>query len=177
MSVSALTFTSASRQQNIRLRVAITQRAASSARRGLTLRSWKSASCFRRKRFSAAKALREWVARKARRTKSNATRDSVRKQCAIARKINQADIDAQNRTLRNVTGTTFSSEGVSADDRDSNPRRLLKMRKLLILRYSECSRSISSSASLHLITPEGRTTVNRVFTPRHIWTAARWHPI
>ena len=96
--------------------ITIISRVESCARRGFTLRSWNSASCFRRKRFSAAKALREWVARKASRTKSNATRDSVRKQCAIARKINQAHIDAQDRTLRNVTGTTFSSEGVSADD-------------------------------------------------------------
>src|SRR5215831_15229469 len=49
MSVSAWTFTSAPRQGNMRLSVAITQRVESLARRGLTLRSWKSASCLRRK--------------------------------------------------------------------------------------------------------------------------------
>src|SRR5215472_11951769 len=107
MSVSALTFTSATRQQNIQLRVAITQRAASSARRGLTLRSWKSASCFRRKRFSAAKARRECVARKAGRTKSNATRDSVRKECAIARKINQPDIERPGSHVTECYGNYF----------------------------------------------------------------------
>src|SRR5262249_21840705 len=50
MSVGALTFTSASRHGNMRLRVAIIQRVELLARRGLTWRSWKSASCLRRKR-------------------------------------------------------------------------------------------------------------------------------
>ena len=70
MSVSGFTFTSASRHWNIRLRVAIIHRVESSARRGLTFRSWNSASCLRRKRFSAARALRECATRKASRTRS-----------------------------------------------------------------------------------------------------------
>jgi hypothetical protein len=49
MRVSGLTFTRALRHWNIRPSVAINQRVASSARRGLTLRSWKSASCFAEK--------------------------------------------------------------------------------------------------------------------------------
>jgi hypothetical protein len=57
-SVSGFTLINASRHWNIRLRVAIIHRVESLARRGLTFRSWKSASCFRRKRFSAARALR-----------------------------------------------------------------------------------------------------------------------
>ena len=58
ISVSGLTFTSASRHWSIRLRVAIIHRVESSARCGLTFRSWKSANCFRRNRFSAANAAR-----------------------------------------------------------------------------------------------------------------------
>src|SRR5579864_9427715 len=92
---------SASRHENIGLRVAI-HRVESSARRGLTFRSWKSASCFRRKRFSATRALRECAARKASRTRSNTTKDSARKQCATARKMNELDMNAQDRTLQNV---------------------------------------------------------------------------
>jgi hypothetical protein len=101
-SVSGFTLTSALRHWNIRLRVAIIHRVESSARRGLAFRSWKSASCFRRKRFSAARALRERAARKASWTKSNTTADNVRKQCATTRKINESDMNTQDRMLRNV---------------------------------------------------------------------------
>jgi hypothetical protein len=59
MNVSGLTTTSDVRQSNSRLTVTISHLVASSARCGLILRSWKGASCFRRNRFSAAKALRE----------------------------------------------------------------------------------------------------------------------
>jgi hypothetical protein len=45
--VSGFTFTSASRHWNIQLRLAIIHLVESSARRGLTFRSWKSASCLR----------------------------------------------------------------------------------------------------------------------------------
>jgi hypothetical protein len=58
MHPSGFTFTSASRHWNISLKFAIIHRVESSARRGLTFRSWKSASCLRRKRFSAASATR-----------------------------------------------------------------------------------------------------------------------
>jgi hypothetical protein len=51
MSVSGFTFTSELPHGNIRLRVAIVHRVASSVRRGLTFRSWNIASCFRRKRI------------------------------------------------------------------------------------------------------------------------------
>jgi hypothetical protein len=93
MSVSGFTWTNASRHGNIRLRVAIIQRVESSARRGLTLRSWKSASCFRRNRFSAASERRECAARTASRTRSKTTNDTVRTQCSAARKkINEAKL-------------------------------------------------------------------------------------
>src|SRR5579863_6627795 len=112
-SVSAFTFISASRHGNIRLRVTIIHRVESSARRGLIFRSWNSASCFRRKRFSAARALWEHAARKASWTRSTKTKDNVRKQCATARKTDEPDINAQDRTLQNLyrieswSGRTF----------------------------------------------------------------------
>jgi hypothetical protein len=72
------------------------------ARRGLTLRSWKSASCLRRKRFSAARARRECAARKARRTRSATTEKVVREQCATVRISRKPDMNAQDDTLQNV---------------------------------------------------------------------------
>src|SRR6476659_6276227 len=93
----------------MRLRVAIIHRVESSARRGLTFRPWKSASCLRKKRFSAARALRECAARKANRTKSNTTADNIRKQCATARKIDEPGMNAQDRTLQNVKRQRFRS--------------------------------------------------------------------
>ena len=56
--VSGLTTTSTVRQSTSRLTVAIDNRVESSARRGLTFRSWKSANCFCRNRFSAANVAR-----------------------------------------------------------------------------------------------------------------------
>ena len=109
MSVDALTFTSASRHGNMRRRVAIIQRAESLARRGLTRRSWKSASCLRRKRFSAASARRKWTARMARRIRSITTGTIVRKQCATVRKSDEPGINAQHGTLQNVTGPTTAA--------------------------------------------------------------------
>src|SRR5215813_7269364 len=108
-SVGSLIFTSASRHGNMRLRVAINQRVESLARRGLTWRSWKSASCLRRKRFSAANARREWTARMARRIRSITTGTIVRKQCATVRKSDEPDINAQHGTLQNVTGPTTAA--------------------------------------------------------------------
>src|SRR6476660_10190881 len=107
MSVSGFTFTSESRHLNIRLRAAIIHRVESSARLGLQFLSWNRASCLRRKRFSAARALRECAARKASRTKSNTTKDNVRKQCATARKTDELDMNAQDCTLQNATGARF----------------------------------------------------------------------
>src|SRR5215831_19080589 len=109
MSVDALTFTSASRHGNMRLKVAIIQRVESLARRGLTWRSWKSASCLRRKRFSAASARREWTTRMARRIRSITTGTIVRKQCATVRKSDEPDINSQHGTLQNVTGPTTAA--------------------------------------------------------------------
>ena len=59
MSVSGLTTMRAFFQSNSLARVAIVSRVALSVRRGACLRSTKNVSCFRRKRFSAARALRE----------------------------------------------------------------------------------------------------------------------
>src|SRR6266567_2652268 len=56
---------------------------------------------------SAARALRECVARKASRTRSNTTKDNVRKQCATARKTDERDMNAQDCTLQNATGARF----------------------------------------------------------------------
>jgi hypothetical protein len=107
ISVSGFTFISELPHGNIRLRVAIVHRAESSARRGLTFRSWNSASCLRRKRFSADRALRECAAREAGRTKSMTTNDNVRKQWATARKTGECDMNAQDCTLHNVTVARF----------------------------------------------------------------------
>ena len=115
MSVSGFTFSSALRHGNIRPSVAINQRVASSARRGLTLRSWKSASCLRRKRFSAARELRERTASKASVPKSKAAADEVRRQCATAWTSN--DTGMKDPTLWNVTRTRFQRDGVFAEDR------------------------------------------------------------
>src|SRR5215472_12778508 len=93
----------------MRLRVAIIQRVESLARRGLTWRFWKSASCLRRKRFSAANARREWTARMARRTRSITTGTIVRKQCATVRKSDEPGINAQHGTLQNVKGLTTAA--------------------------------------------------------------------
>ena len=62
---------------------------------------------FRRNRFSAARALRECVARQASRSKSMTTNDNVRKQCATARKIDKRDMNPQDCMLQNVTVTRF----------------------------------------------------------------------
>ena len=59
MRVSGLTTTSASLQSNSLLRVPIVNRVTLSVRRDLCSRSTKNVSCFRRKRFSAAIALRD----------------------------------------------------------------------------------------------------------------------
>src|SRR5215831_13571930 len=107
MSVSAWTCTRAPRHGNMRLSVAIIQRVESLARRGLTLRSWKSASCLRRNRFSAAKARREYAATKARRTRSTATDEIVRNECTTVRINGKPGMNAQDDTLQNVTGLQF----------------------------------------------------------------------
>src|SRR5262249_31339815 len=115
MSVDALTFTSASRHGNMRLRVAIIQRVESLARRGLTWRSWKSASCLRRKRFSAAKARRECAARKARRSRSTTTEETVRKQCATVRISGKPSMNLRMTRYRTLRDRGFESEGLSAE--------------------------------------------------------------
>lgn len=98
-------WTDASRHGNIRLRGAIMQRVESSGRLGLTLRSRKSASCFRRNRFYAANERRECTARTVSWTRSKTTNDTVRTPCSAARKkINKARINAQDAMLRHVTG-------------------------------------------------------------------------
>ena len=90
-------------------RAAIIHRVASAARRrGFTFRSWNSGSCLRRKRFSAARALWECIAREASRTRSTTTKDNVRKQCAKALKTDVCNMNAQDCTLRNVTAAPFS---------------------------------------------------------------------
>jgi len=73
----------------------------------MTWRSWKSASCLRRKRFSAARARRECAARKARRTRSATTEKEVRKQCATVRISRKPDMNAQDDTLQNVRALRF----------------------------------------------------------------------
>jgi hypothetical protein len=119
MNVSGFTFTSASRQGNMRLRVAIIHRVESTARPGLTFRSWKSASCLRRKRFSAASVLGERATREARRTKSNPIKDNVRKQYATAPKTDGHDMNAQDCTLQRdmLPKHDFDSDEVLVEDR------------------------------------------------------------
>jgi len=102
--------------------VAIIHRVESSARRGFAFRSWKSASCLRRKRFSAAKVLWEHATKKASRTKSNTIKDNARKQCATARKTGEHDMNDQDCTFQRVVlpKRDFASHEVFAED---NSRR------------------------------------------------------
>src|SRR5215469_2999547 len=117
MSVSDLTLTSAFRHWNIRASLAINQRVASSARRGLTLRSWKSASCLRRKRFSAARDLWERIARQTSRTRSKATPEEVRRQCATARASNDTGMNAGSHFTERYQNAIFGRDRLLADDR------------------------------------------------------------
>ena len=99
-SVSAWTATSAPRQSNRRLSAAIIHRVESSARLGLTLRSWKRANCFRRNRFSADRALRERAINATSRPTSSRASAAVRKQCCRAvKKHSDAAMNAQDRTF------------------------------------------------------------------------------
>ncbi len=52
----------------------------------------------------------ERAARKASRTRSNTTKDNVRKQCATARKTDERDMNVQDCTLQSVTGARFRLE-------------------------------------------------------------------
>ena len=76
----------------------------------------------RRSDFSAARALWEHAAREASRTRSTTTKDNVRKQCATARKTDEPNLNAQDRTLQNVTGSNLPADRLSADQCDQ--RRL-----------------------------------------------------
>jgi len=93
MNVSGLTFTRASRHENMRPRITIRSRVESLARCGLTFRSWNSASCFRRKRFSAASARRDRETSTRRWTRSRATDDNVVRLCVNGWKM-EPDINA-----------------------------------------------------------------------------------
>ena len=103
MSVSGLTLTSAPRQANHRLRVAISQRVESSARRGLRWRSWNRASRFRKNRFSATNAARGRGARQASRARSYATEDNVHRQGATARKLDDRTGSHAKECYRHAT--------------------------------------------------------------------------
>jgi hypothetical protein len=48
-------------------------------------------------------------------TRSNTTKDNVRKQCATARKTDERDMNAQDCTLQNATGADFVSDEVFAE--------------------------------------------------------------
>src|SRR5262249_4758697 len=69
----------------------------------------KSASCLRRKRFSAARARRQWAVKTARRIRSITTGTIVRKQCATVLKSDEPGINAQHGTLQNVAGPTTAA--------------------------------------------------------------------
>src|SRR5262249_39210452 len=97
------------------------------------LRSWKSASCLRRKRFSAARARRECAARKARRSRSTTTEEIVRKQCATVRISGKPGMNAQDDTLQNVTGSRFwggrtfcGGQGTASHPLESRARGLVQ---------------------------------------------------
>jgi len=99
--------------------VAIIHGVESSARRGFTSRSWKSASCFRRKKFSAARVLWERATRKISSIKSNTVRENVREPYATARKTDEHDVNAQDSTLRPdmLPKHDFDSDEVFAEGR------------------------------------------------------------
>ena len=156
---------------DIRLRVAIVHRVVSSARRGLTFRSWKSASCLRRKRFSAARALWECAAREASRTRSTTTKDNVRTHCATARKTDACDMNAQDCTLRNVTVARFrivrtfcgarALESISTRDFRSSSEQL---RRLFSLARSTCGAVQNALSLLFLVL---RSVSCRCYLPCH----------
>src|SRR6516164_7662432 len=100
--VSGLTFTRASRQENMRPRMTIISRVESWARCGLSLRSWNKASCLRRKRFSAASARRDRETSTRRWMRSRATEDSVARLRVNVRNL-EPDMNAQLYTLRDLT--------------------------------------------------------------------------
>jgi len=77
MNASGLTTTSASRQSKKRANAIIARRAVRVMRRGFTLRSLKSASCLRRNRFSAIKAVRGNKRRRRRVSNRNSTSRSA----------------------------------------------------------------------------------------------------
>jgi hypothetical protein len=101
MSLSGFTTTNASRRLNSRLRAAISHRVESSARCGLSLRSWNRANYFRRNRFSAATEVWDRTIRTRKRPIQWSTPRSVRKQWRrLERDRMSADIKAQDRTLQ-----------------------------------------------------------------------------
>jgi hypothetical protein len=68
-------------------------------------------------RFSAASVRWERATRKASRTKSNTTKDDVRKQCATARKTDERGMNAQDCMLQSVVlpDLDFASDEVFAE--------------------------------------------------------------
>lgn len=72
--VAGLTMTSAPRQSKNRARATIASRNIRVVLRGVAFRSWKSASCLRRNRFSATSAAREKKNRRRRESNTDSTR-------------------------------------------------------------------------------------------------------
>jgi hypothetical protein len=110
-------FMSASRHENIWLRVAIIHRVESSARRDHTSAPGTTPVVVSGGRGSRqSECCGNAAARKASRARSNTTEDDVRKQCSTARTTNEPEMNVQHRTLQNVKGSDLASDKVFADD-------------------------------------------------------------
>jgi hypothetical protein len=73
---------------------------------------------FRRKRFSATNAARGRAARATNRTKSTATNDNVRRQCATAKKLTELDMDRPgSHVTKRYRLAITGSDGIFADYR------------------------------------------------------------
>ena len=107
MSVSGLTLTGVLRHGNIRPSVAINQRVASSARRGLINFALLEDRRLFAKKGSPPRNVWERIARGASLTGSKATKNEVWRQRVMARTSNDTGMNAQDLTLRNVTRARF----------------------------------------------------------------------
>ena len=78
--------------------------------------SWNRANCFRRKRFSATNAARGRAARATNTTKSKATNDKVRRQCATAKKLTELDMDRPgSHVTKRYRPAITGSDGIFAE--------------------------------------------------------------
>ena len=111
-SVSAFRFTSASRQGEHSLQGDHHPLGGIVGASWFDLRLLEQRQLFPKERFSAARAPWEHAAREASRTRWTTTKDNGRKQPATARKADEPDMNAQDRTLQNVYRVNLNADDV-----------------------------------------------------------------